>query len=230
MNPLKCAFGVTSRKFLGFVVRSHGIEIERRKIAATMPEPHNIHELKSMEGKVAYLRRFISNLVRKCQPFSKLMKKEIPYVWDAALSAAFQDIKSYLMKPPVLAALVQGKPLILYVAAQEQSVGPLLALENEEGNKNSLYYLSGRMTSNELKYTPIEKLALIFTIHKLKHYFQAHVVRLISKELDIVYVPQKVVKWQVLADFLGEHPLALEWELCDELPYEDVINIELLPS
>jgi hypothetical protein len=28
MNPLKCAFGVTSGRFLGFVVREHGIQID----------------------------------------------------------------------------------------------------------------------------------------------------------------------------------------------------------
>ncbi|KAL0406000.1 UNVERIFIED_CONTAM: Transposon Tf2-12 polyprotein [Sesamum latifolium] len=28
MNPSKCAFGVTSEKFLGFIVRQRGIEIE----------------------------------------------------------------------------------------------------------------------------------------------------------------------------------------------------------
>ena len=29
MNPLKCAFGITSGKFLGFVVRHRGIEIDQ---------------------------------------------------------------------------------------------------------------------------------------------------------------------------------------------------------
>ncbi|KAL0412259.1 UNVERIFIED_CONTAM: Transposon Tf2-12 polyprotein [Sesamum latifolium] len=48
MNPSKCAFGVTSEKFLGFIVRQRGIEIEQAKIDAIlrMPEPRNIHELK----------------------------------------------------------------------------------------------------------------------------------------------------------------------------------------
>jgi hypothetical protein len=32
MNPLKCAFGVTSGKFLGFVVHERGIQIDPRKI------------------------------------------------------------------------------------------------------------------------------------------------------------------------------------------------------
>ncbi|KAL0446316.1 UNVERIFIED_CONTAM: hypothetical protein Slati_1759500 [Sesamum latifolium] len=34
MNPSKCAFGVTSDKFLGFIVRQWGIEIEQAKIDA----------------------------------------------------------------------------------------------------------------------------------------------------------------------------------------------------
>ena len=34
MNPLKCAFGVTSGKFLGFVVRKDGIEIDPDKVKA----------------------------------------------------------------------------------------------------------------------------------------------------------------------------------------------------
>ncbi|KAL0396392.1 UNVERIFIED_CONTAM: Transposon Tf2-12 polyprotein [Sesamum calycinum] len=135
-------------------------EIEQAKIDAIlrMPEPRNIHELKSLQGKLAYLRRFISNLAGRCQPFSRLMKKDVPFQWDEACDKAFKSIKSYLMKPPVLVAPVPGRPLILYVAAQERSVGILLAQKNDEGKENALYYLSRTMTPNELKYSPIEKL------------------------------------------------------------------------
>ncbi|KAL0370606.1 UNVERIFIED_CONTAM: hypothetical protein Sangu_0378700 [Sesamum angustifolium] len=55
------------------------------------------------------------------------MKKDVPFQWDEACDKAFKSIKSYLMKPPVLVAPVPGRPLILYVAAQERSVGILLA-------------------------------------------------------------------------------------------------------
>ena len=55
MNPLKYAFGVTSRKFLGFVVRHHGIKIDQSKIEAIekMLEPQNMYELKSSQGHLA---------------------------------------------------------------------------------------------------------------------------------------------------------------------------------
>ena len=50
MNPMKCAFGVTSGKFLGFIVRYRGIEIDPDKIKAIreLPPPRNISELKSL--------------------------------------------------------------------------------------------------------------------------------------------------------------------------------------
>ena len=141
MNPMKCASGLTSDKFLGFIVRHLGIEIDRSKIDAIqkMPEPQNIHELKSLQGKLAYIRRFISNLAERCQPFSRFMKKDVPFKWDEACRNAFESIKTYLLNPPVLQAPIQGWPLILYIAVQEQSLGVLLAQENEEGKENALY-------------------------------------------------------------------------------------------
>ena len=101
------------------------------------------------------------------------MKKDTFFEWDQVCSNAFESIKSYLIKPPVLAAPIPEKPLILYITAQERSVGALLAQKNSEGKENSLYYLSRMMTLNELKYSPIEKLclALAFSIQKMKHYF-----------------------------------------------------------
>ena len=129
--------------------------IDQAKIDAIlkMVEPRNIYELNSSQEKLEYLR--ISIIVGKCQPFGHLMKKGTLFEWDQACSNAFESIKSYLTKPPFLAAPVPGKPLILYISAQQSSVGALLAQENGEGKENSLYYLSMIMTPNNLKYSLI---------------------------------------------------------------------------
>ncbi|KAL0297629.1 UNVERIFIED_CONTAM: hypothetical protein Sradi_6815000 [Sesamum radiatum] len=159
------------------------------------------------------------------------------------------------MKPPVFVAPVPRRPLILYVVAHESSVGILLAQKNDEGKENALYYLSTMML-NELKYSLIEKLclALIFSIQKLKHFFQSHSIHLVLKanplkyvmakpvlsdrlakwylqlqQFEITFVPQKIVKGQVLANFLVDRPMPAEWELSDDLPDEDILVIEVTP-
>nr|XP_018627055.1 uncharacterized mitochondrial protein AtMg00860-like [Nicotiana tomentosiformis] len=119
MNPLKCAFGVTSGKFLGFIVRHSGIEVDPAKIDAIqkMPEPKNLRELRSLQGNLAFIWRFISNLAGRCQPFNHLLRKDIPFHWDQSCQNALESIKRYLLNPPVLGALMLGKLLILYIAA-----------------------------------------------------------------------------------------------------------------
>ena len=64
MNPFKCAFGVSSGKFLGFLVHNRGINIDPAKATtiATMRPPTTMKELKSFLGKVLYIRRFIPGL------------------------------------------------------------------------------------------------------------------------------------------------------------------------
>ena len=57
MNPLKCAFGVSSRKFLGFLVHSRRIDVDPAKpmTIATMRPPITVKELKNFLGKVSYI-------------------------------------------------------------------------------------------------------------------------------------------------------------------------------
>ena len=52
LNPNKCAFGVSSRKFLGFIVSHRGIEANPDKIQAilNMKRPQNIEEVQSLTG------------------------------------------------------------------------------------------------------------------------------------------------------------------------------------
>ena len=160
-----------------------------------MLEPRNLHELKSLQERLLYIRHFISNLAGRCQPFNQLMKKDTHFIWDKSCSNAFQSIKIYLLRPPVLKAPTLGRPLIFYIAVQEKSLGALLAKQNDEGKENSHYYLSRTLNGTELNYSPIEKicLALMFAVKKLRHYLQAHSVGLISRANPIKYLMFKSV-------------------------------------
>ncbi|XP_074277632.1 uncharacterized protein LOC141601266 [Silene latifolia] len=46
---------------------------------------------------------------------------------------------------------------------------------------------------------------------------------------DLVFVPQKAVKGQAIADFFADHPVPAEWEISDDLPGEEIIYVDFLP-
>jgi len=119
MNPTKSFLRVASGKFLGFVVTSKGIhlDLEKVRVVQEMQPPRNFRELRGLQGRLACIQRFISNLSGRCQPFTKLMKKGVSFIWDDACQQAFEEIKRYLTQPPVLTASVSGKSFLIYVRA-----------------------------------------------------------------------------------------------------------------
>jgi hypothetical protein len=75
MNPKKCAFGVSASQFLGFLVHERGIEIGLKSQAVrTMVPPTTKKELQQLVGKINFVRRFISNLSGRIEPFMELVK------------------------------------------------------------------------------------------------------------------------------------------------------------
>src|SRR5436190_12415161 len=127
MNPTKSFLRVATGKFLGFVINSKGIFLDPEKVKAIqdMPPLRNLRELRELQGRLAYIKRFIANLSGKYQPFSKLMRKGISFVWDQQCQKAFDEIKRYLTSPPVLVVPVAGKHFLLYVLSRDHSLGAL---------------------------------------------------------------------------------------------------------
>ncbi|XP_059650578.1 uncharacterized protein LOC132296389 [Cornus florida] len=124
-------------------------------------------------------------------------------------------------------------PMKLYSSAVKESIGAMLAQENEAGSEQAIYYLSRVLTLVECKYTPIKKLclALYFAAMKLRVYMLPILVYIICQtdlvvymllrpiitgrigewalalmEFNFAYVVQKAIKGRALEDFLADHP------------------------
>ena len=124
LNPEKCAFGVTSGKFLGFMVHQRGIEANPDKVKAVleMESPKSLKQLQSLNGRVAALNRFVARATDKCLPFFKVLRKGSKFEWTGEYEVAFQQLKEYLNSAPLLSKPVQGEELILYLAVSETAV------------------------------------------------------------------------------------------------------------
>ena len=108
-----------------------------------------------------------------CDPVFKLLRKNQPVEWNEECQKAFEKIKEYLTSLPVLKPLRQDKPLILYLALEENVMGAMLAQEGLKGVEHAVYYLSKKFLSYEEKYNLVEKtcLIMIWATKKLRHYF-----------------------------------------------------------
>ena len=177
LNPGKCAFGVTAGKFLGFIVSQRGIEANPDKIRTIieMKPPRNVKEVQSHNGKVAALNRFISRATEKCLPFFRTLKKS--FEWTDECQQAFEELKAYLSTPPLLSPSQPGEELFLYLAVSLAAVSAALIREEEKVQK-PVYYASRALRGAKERYPPMEKLAfaLVTAARKLKPYFQAHTV------------------------------------------------------
>ncbi|KAL5567724.1 hypothetical protein UlMin_024299 [Ulmus minor] len=120
------------------------------------------------------------------------------FIWTVDCEQSFQELKSYLGKPPLLSKPHEGDSLILYLAVSKGAVSSKLAL------------------------------ALMVAARKLRPYFQAHTVIIPTKfplkqvfqkpeasgclakwfielgEFDIQFKPRTAIKGQALADFIAE--------------------------
>jgi hypothetical protein len=136
MNPLKCAFGVTSGRFLGFLVHEHDIQIDPKKIESIgkIGEPVCTKDFQKLLSKINYLRHFISSLAGQVESLLPLvrLKHEEEFTCGAEQREAFKKVKEYLMSPPVLRFPKAGNPFKMYIAAQEWVIGPV-PLQEEDG-------------------------------------------------------------------------------------------------
>jgi ribonuclease HI len=231
LNPLKCAFGVSSGKFLGYIVNRRGIEANPEKVKALieMRSPKKPKEVQSLTGRVAALSRFISKATDKCQPFFKILKGGNRFQWTDECEAALQELKKHLGQPHLLSKPKDHEVLYLYLSVTPESLSSVLIREEGE-HQLPVYYVSKALIAAETRYPDMEKLALslITASRKLRPYFQAHSIHVLTNyplkqvlqkpdasgrllkwavelsEFDIHYKPKLAIKGQALADFVAE--------------------------
>jgi hypothetical protein len=141
-----------------------------------MKPPTTHKELKSLLGKLSYIRRFIPGLTAVTATFAPLLKKGVPFRWSLECQQSFERVQDIMAKLPTVCAPIFGKPLRLYLASNNQAIGALIAQEGNDGVEQPIYYVSRTLKDAETRYSGAERscLALIYASQRLRHYFLVH--------------------------------------------------------
>ena len=93
-----------------------------------MEPPINKKELQKLIGKINYIRRFIPNLSAKLEAFMPLVKTQCSeeFVWGPSQQQAFDNLKGYLTSPPMMVPPQLNQPFIVYLSADDVSIGSVL--------------------------------------------------------------------------------------------------------
>jgi len=231
LNPDKCVFGVKAGKFLGFLLTERGIEANPDKCSAilNMRSPTNVKEVQRLTGRIAALSRFLPRAGDHGHPYFECLRKGKGFQWSDECEKAFQRLKEQLSCPPILCRPILGKPLKLYVTVTDRAISVAL-MQDQEKEQRPIYFVSKTLRGVEARYQKIEKVALavVFSTRRLRHYFQAHSVSVMTdqpikqilqkpevsgrlakwaielSEYDVSFEPRGPIKAQVLSDFLAE--------------------------
>ncbi|XP_075483637.1 uncharacterized protein LOC142523792 [Primulina tabacum] len=94
----------------------------------------------------------------------------------------------------------RGFPLKLYISAAQDSIGCLLAQNNQENHEQAVYYFSRSLTEME---TDLVK----YMLHRPILTGRIGKWSLALAEFTLIYCPQKSMKGQAVTDFLADHPM-----------------------
>ena len=143
LNASKCSFDVGSSRFLGFMVTHKGIEVNHDQIEAinNLQSPRNPKEVQKLIGMAVALNRFISRSADRCRPFFLLINKWKGFEWTKECAIAFQQLKDYLARPPIMSSPKPDIVLFAYIAVAPYAVS-LVLIRVDCSVQRPVYYAS----------------------------------------------------------------------------------------
>ena len=140
------------------MVTHRGIEVNPDQIKAihSLQPPRNLKEVQKLTGMIAALNRFISRSADRCRPFFLLLHKWKGFEWTEECALAFQQLKEYLARPPIMSSPDDDEVLFAYIAVASHAVS-LVLIREDNGRQRLVYYDSKSLQEAETRYLPLKK-------------------------------------------------------------------------
>lgn len=152
----------------------------------------------------------MANFAINAKPLTNLLKKGALFVWSLKAHEAFEELKRALASTLILVPLLFDQPFILYTSTIDESLGAMLAQEDDSGIERIIYFINHTLVAAELNYSLVEKecLALVHATKKFKHYLHGNNTQVIILFDPLRYLltqsnlTSRTDKWTVLLSTL----------------------------
>jgi transposase InsO family protein len=198
-----------------------GITMDAKKVKAIIewPAPTKVAELQSFLGLTSYYRRFVDSYALRTDPLTRLLKKEVPFVWGPEQEASFVDLKRAITTAPVLVAPDPDKPFVVVTDASGVALGAVLMQDQGKGLQ-PLCFASRKLCDAETRYPTHERelLGIVYALKQWRHY-------LLNAVRSVVYTDHHPLKY-----FETQPKLSLRQARWMELLQEYNVYLDYLPG
>ena len=173
LNPEKCEFATRTVGYLGHIVTPEGIspDPDKTKSIENFPKPKKVRDVRSFLGMSSYYRRFVEGYSKIARPMNNLLKKNQSFKWDNECQKCFDELKSRLISPPILAHFKPECPIILFTDASAYAMGAILS-QIQDGKEVVISYNSKTLAERQSRYSISDRecLAIVWAVQKLRPY------------------------------------------------------------
>lgn len=175
INREKSHFCCREVKYLGFIVNSQGLSVDKEKILPILeyPEPQNLKQLQRFIGMSTWYRKFIPNFSARMEGLLVLLRDKKHWFWNEEQQRSFDDIKSELASTPILACPDWSVEFVLQCDASSYGLGAVLT-QTIDGVERVIAFASQILNKSQRNYTVTEKecLAVVWAVKKFRCYLE----------------------------------------------------------
>ena len=176
ISPRKCQLFKTELQYMGntIFIKKKRVCVKplrsRLEAIQKLKPPTNQKGCRSFVDMVNFVSIFFLELQKLLKPIYELTKKGRPFVWGDEQQKAFDEIKSRLLKPPVLSMPDKRGRFLLYSDTSKYATGSAL-YQVQDGKPELIAYASKRMPEAAGNYsiTELEMYGLAINIASFAH-------------------------------------------------------------
>ncbi|XP_055814643.1 uncharacterized mitochondrial protein AtMg00860-like [Solanum dulcamara] len=154
LNLEKCHFMVKEGIVLDHKISNKGIEVDRELIEKLSPSI-STKGIRSFLGHSNFYRRFIKDVSKIAHLLSKLLEKEMKFVFVKACLKAFKELKEKLVSIPIIISPDWKQPFVVMCDVSGVALSVMLGQRHEK-ILHPIYYASKALNVDQRNYIVTE--------------------------------------------------------------------------
>ena len=180
----KCDFFADRLEFLGYIITSDGVSMDRSKVSAIAdwPTPKNLKEVQAFLGFANFYCRFIKHYSKRAAPLTSLSKgmkngKGGSFRWGDEQAQAFRTLKEAFTTAPILRHYDPALPIKVETDASVYAMGGILSQlvpSPDTSCWHPVAYYSRKFIPAEVNYETHDQelLAIVDCFKQWRHYLE----------------------------------------------------------